>query len=108
MKISRKLLITSVISVFTVAATLTAGSIARGELAYGNTHYGKQALCSGQFPNGTYSGEFEVSADGELSYYTEYLEVDNGEIRVYPTFNSQTREISLDIDTDNVRVTCYK
>ncbi len=105
MKISRKLLIVSVISIFTLVTVLTAGSM---ELAYGDTQYGKQTLCSGGFPNGSYSGGFEVSADGELSYYTEYLEIENGEIRIYPTFNSQTREISFDVSEDNVSVTCHR
>lgn len=105
MKISGKLLIVSAVSIFAMASTLAAENI---EVAYGNTQSGKQALCSGAFPNGTYSGKFEVSADGELSYYTEYLEVENGEVRVYPTFNSQTREISLDASGDNVSITCYE
>ena len=32
--------------------------------------------------------------------------IENGEIRIYPTFNSQTRELSFDIRNDNVRVSC--
>ena len=63
-------------------------------------------ICSGVFSNGDYSGRFRVTANGGLSYNTEYLEIGNGEIRIYPTFNFQTRELSFDIRDDNVRVSC--
>ena len=47
-----------------------------------------------------------MTANGDLSYYTEYLEIENGEIRIYPTFNFQTRELAFDIRDNNVRVSC--
>ena len=47
-------------------------------------------ICSGVLSNGDYSGRFRVTANGNLSYYTEYFEIENGEIRIYPTFNFQT------------------
>lgn len=86
-----------IISVFIAAVTLvTTNSMASG----------KNALCSGSFPNGSYSGSFEVTTNSDLSYYTEYLEVDGGEIRIYPTFNSQTKELSFDIEDDGIEVSC--
>ena len=46
-------------------------------------------------------GEFKDRKVDRLS-----VEIENGEIRIYPTFNSQTRELSFDIKNDNVRVSC--
>ena len=65
----------------------------------------EKLLCSGQFPNGTYTGKFDVKA-ADLGYYTEYLEIEDGEIRIYPTFNSQTRELNFYIEADDVKVEC--
>ena len=91
MKISKKILTLGVISIFTIVA---GNAMANGR------------ICSGILSNGDYSGRFRVTANGDLSYYTEYLEIENGEIRIYPTFNFQTRELSFDIRDDNVRVSC--
>ena len=79
MKISKRLLMVTVMSIFT--------GVAGNAMANGR-------ICSG------------VLSNGDLSYYTEYLEIENGEIRIYPTFNSQTRELSFNIRDDNVRVSC--
>lgn len=110
MKMSKKILIVSVISIFTALTALAAENIVKkigNNIVEGDSvQVSTQSLCSGTFPDGTYTGAFEVSADGELSYYTEYLEIENGKIRIYPTFNSQTRELSFDIENDNVSVTC--
>ena len=110
MKILKKILIVLVILTFTSLTALAARNIMKkigNDIVEGDTiQASRQSLCSGLFPNGTYTGSFEVSADGELSYYTEYLEIENGEIRIYPSFNSQTREISFKIENDNVSVTC--
>ena len=92
MKISKKILTLGVISIFTVVA--------------GNAMASSGRICSGFLADGTYSGSYRVTVDGNLGYYTEYLEIENGEIRIYPTFNSQTRELSFDIRNDNVRVSC--
>ena len=102
MKILKKILIVLVILTFTSLTALAARNIMKkigNDIVEGDTiQASRQSLCSGLFPNGTYTGSFEVSADGELSYYTEYLEIENGEIRIYPSFNSQTREISFNIE----------
>ena len=91
MKISKRLLMVTVMSIFT--------GVAGNAMANGR-------ICSGILSNGDYSGRFRVTANGNLSYYTEYLEIENGEIRIYPTFNFQTRELSFDIRNDSVRVSC--
>ncbi|MDO5089538.1 MAG: hypothetical protein Q4D53_07115 [Leptotrichiaceae bacterium] len=102
MKATKKKLLILVILTFTALSAIAAGNV-KGK---SNVKSDKASLCRGLFPNGTYTGAFEVSADGELSYYTEYMEIKDGEITIYPTFNSQTRELTFNIANDNVKVTC--
>ncbi|MDO5089815.1 MAG: hypothetical protein Q4D53_08510 [Leptotrichiaceae bacterium] len=66
----------------------------------------KIKLCQGQVPNGEYIGKFEVEADRELSYYTEYLEIKNGKIMMFPTFNDQSLGMDFDIEADNIKIKC--
>ncbi|RRD39518.1 hypothetical protein EII29_06825 [Leptotrichia sp. OH3620_COT-345] len=105
MKISKKLLLILVILILAAFTAIASGNMKK-KTGNSKVKSDKASLCKGLFPNGTYTGTFEVKADGELDYYTEYLEIENGEIRIYPVFNSQTRELSFNIKNDNVKVIC--